>query len=155
LVLRFVVKDYGKGIAKKDMKKIFEPCDQGPKGTERLYGETGLGLAITSKLVKSLSGTISVDSEVGEWTEFVVDLPYEAPAAGSKVASSAAASSEPSLDTTVIEVLPDRTPASHPSMPSPLPYISSPPQAKGCLYEKSKADVTSTFHPFDGVATSL
>jgi CheY-like chemotaxis protein len=75
-ILRFIVRDHGKGIEKKDIEKIFLPFDQGSKVTERLYGGTGLGLAITSKLVKVLGGTIRVDSEPGEWCEFVVDLPY-------------------------------------------------------------------------------
>jgi signal transduction histidine kinase/ActR/RegA family two-component response regulator len=74
-LLRFVVKDCGKGIEKKDIKKIFLPFDQGSSDTERLYGGTGLGLAITTKLVKVLGGTICVESEPGEWCEFVVDLP--------------------------------------------------------------------------------
>jgi signal transduction histidine kinase/CheY-like chemotaxis protein len=75
-ILRFTVRDHGKGIEKKDIEKIFLPFDQGSKDTERVYGGTGLGLAITSKLVKVLGGTIRVDSEPGEWCEFVVDLPY-------------------------------------------------------------------------------
>jgi signal transduction histidine kinase/CheY-like chemotaxis protein len=75
-ILRFIVRDHGKGIEKKDIEKIFLPFDQGSKETERLYGGTGLGLAITSKLVKVLGGNIRVDSEPGEWCEFVVDLPY-------------------------------------------------------------------------------
>jgi signal transduction histidine kinase/ActR/RegA family two-component response regulator len=77
--LRFVVKDYGKGIEKKDIEKIFLPFDQGSSDTERLYGGTGLGLAITMKLVKVLGGTITVDSKPGEWCEFMVDLPCVEP----------------------------------------------------------------------------
>jgi signal transduction histidine kinase/ActR/RegA family two-component response regulator len=73
-VLRFVVRDCGKGIQKKDIEKIFLPFDQGSNDTERLGG-TGLGLAITTKLVKILGGTICVESEPDEWCEFVVDLP--------------------------------------------------------------------------------
>ena len=76
-VLRFSVKDYGKGIAKSDFQRIFQPFLQASSETERVYGGTGLGLAIVSKLVNGLGGTISVDSQVGEWTEFTVDLPFE------------------------------------------------------------------------------
>jgi signal transduction histidine kinase/CheY-like chemotaxis protein len=74
-LLRFIVRDCGKGIKKKDIKKIFLPFDQGSSETEREYGGTGLGLAITRKLVKVLGGTVCVESEPGEWCEFVVDLP--------------------------------------------------------------------------------
>ena len=71
-VLRFVVKDYGKGIERDNFQKIFTPFGQADNSTERIYGGTGLGLAITAKLVRALGGTISVDSEVGEWTEMHV-----------------------------------------------------------------------------------
>jgi two-component system sensor histidine kinase/response regulator len=75
-VLRFVVKDYGKGIASKDFEKIFEPFLQDSAETENVYGGSGLGLAITTKLVHRLGGSVSVDSEVGRWSEFTVDLPF-------------------------------------------------------------------------------
>lgn len=76
--LRFIVKDYGRGIEKKDFKKIFLPFTQTSSETERLYGGTGLGLAISAKIVEALGGTISVDSKVGQWTEMIVDLPSTA-----------------------------------------------------------------------------
>ena len=72
----FVVKDCGKGIQRKDFQKIFEPFRQASAETERVYGGTGLGLAVTAKLVTALGGTVSVDSCEGEWTEFTVQLPY-------------------------------------------------------------------------------
>lgn len=80
MMLRFIVKDYGKGIEKENFDRIFKPFLQANSTTERVYGGTGLGLAITSKLSKNLGGSISVDSEVGKWSEFTVDLPFlEAP----------------------------------------------------------------------------
>ena len=75
-IIRFSVRDYGKGIEKKDFKTIFEPFNQASKQTASVYGGTGLGLSITSKLVKRLGGTISVDSELGKFTDFTVDLPF-------------------------------------------------------------------------------
>lgn len=75
-LLRFVVKDYGKGIEKKDFEKIFQPFLQAGAETERIYGGSGLGLAITAKLVQALGGTISVNSEMGQWTEMFVDFPF-------------------------------------------------------------------------------
>jgi len=80
-VIRFVVKDYGRGIDEKDFPKIFRPFRQADQATESLYGGTGLGLSITSKLVHGLGGSISVESIEGEWSTFTVDLPFnEAPA---------------------------------------------------------------------------
>jgi signal transduction histidine kinase len=75
-VVRFSVKDYGKGIEKKDFKTIFDPFSQASKETQTIYGGTGLGLSITSKLVKRLGGAIGVQSEYGKFAEFTVDLPF-------------------------------------------------------------------------------
>ena len=74
------MKDYGKGIEKKDFERIFQPFKQASAETELVYGGTGLGLAITAKLVQGLGGRISVDSEERQWSEFTVSLPFrEAP----------------------------------------------------------------------------
>ena len=75
-IIRFSVKDYGKGIDKKDFKTIFEPFSQASKETQNVYGGTGLGLSITSKLVHRLGGTVGLDSKPGKFTEFTVDLPF-------------------------------------------------------------------------------
>lgn len=75
--LRIMVKDYGKGIEKSHFDKIFEPFQQANTSVERTHGGTGLGLTVTSRLVKSLGGTIKVDSEFGKWTVFTVDLHLE------------------------------------------------------------------------------
>ncbi len=74
-VLRFSVKDYGQGIDEKDFAQIFLPFRQASAETERVFGGTGLGLAVTSRLVKNLGGSISVRSELGKWAEFIVDFP--------------------------------------------------------------------------------
>ena len=75
-MMRFIVKDYGKGIPKGDFDKIFRPFQQSLKNLqEDVCPGTGLGLAITHRLVTAMGGTISVDSEVGHWSEFVVDIP--------------------------------------------------------------------------------
>lgn len=77
-LLRFSVKDYGRGIDTDDFSKIFEPFRQANRDTEKLYGGTGLGLAITSRLVERLGGRITVESEIGNWSKFTVDLPVTA-----------------------------------------------------------------------------
>ena len=77
-VIRFVVKDYGRGINSDDFPKIFQPFLQADHATEILYGGTGLGLSITSRLVHGLGGAIAVESVEGEWSKFTVDLPANA-----------------------------------------------------------------------------
>jgi len=74
-VIRFSIRDYGKGIEKKDFETIFQPFSQASKETQNIYGGTGLGLSITSKLVRRLGGTISLNSELGKFADFTVDLP--------------------------------------------------------------------------------
>ena len=78
-VLRFVVKDYGKGIKECDFDRIFQPFQQASDSSENKYGGTGLGLPITGKLVKGLGGRIYVDSVENEWTAFTVDFPFRDP----------------------------------------------------------------------------
>jgi len=81
-MLRFVVKDYGRGIPNQDFERIFRPFQQA-SGSEpdNVTAGTGLGLAITHRLVSAMGGVISVDSEFGAWSEFTVDLPcFDPPA---------------------------------------------------------------------------
>jgi len=73
--VKFVVKDYGKGIERSQLNLIFEPFTQASSEIQIDYGGTGLGLSITKKLVSALGGTIQADSVLGEWTEFVFQLP--------------------------------------------------------------------------------
>lgn len=80
-VIRFVVKDYGRGINPAAFSEIFRPFRQADLATESMYGGTGLGLSITSKLVHGLGGSITVKSIEGEWTTFTVDLPLPPDAA--------------------------------------------------------------------------
>jgi two-component system, sensor histidine kinase and response regulator len=76
--LRFIVKDYGKGIPEDKFEAIFEPFIQAEGDrTEIKHGGTGLGLAITSRLVQALGGQILVDSVVGVWTKFTVNFSLE------------------------------------------------------------------------------
>lgn len=68
--IRFIIKDGGKGIEKEELKKIFQPFF-----TTKEKG-TGLGLAITKRIIEMLSGTISVKSEIGIGSEFIISLPH-------------------------------------------------------------------------------
>jgi signal transduction histidine kinase/PAS domain-containing protein len=72
---RIVVEDNGIGMSKEFQKKAFEPFAQEHQpGTENITG-TGLGLAIVSQMVGVLHGTISLESDVGKGTRFIVELP--------------------------------------------------------------------------------
>ena len=77
-ILRLTVKDFGKGIEEKEVENIFHPFTQTKAGISNTEGGTGLGLSITRKLVQALGGSISVDSKVGEFSEFAVTFPHSA-----------------------------------------------------------------------------
>jgi two-component system sensor histidine kinase/response regulator len=75
-ILRLTVKDYGKGIDASDFESIFLPFSQTKTGINNTEGGTGLGLSITRKLVTGLGGYLSVNSQVGTFSEFTVDFPH-------------------------------------------------------------------------------
>ncbi len=72
---RIIVEDNGIGIAKDSITSIFEPFKQQDASTVHHFGGTGLGLPITKALVEKMNGSIEVESELGEYTKFVVRLP--------------------------------------------------------------------------------
>ncbi len=74
-VLIFCVKDTGIGIDQKNLDKIFESFTQEDSSTTRKFGGTGLGLSISATLIKSMNGSIDVNSKVGEGSEFCFYLP--------------------------------------------------------------------------------
>jgi signal transduction histidine kinase len=63
------ITDNGRGIDPDDIDQIFDPFY-----TSREEG-TGLGLAMCRKIVDNHGGSIEVESEVGEGTEFVLVFP--------------------------------------------------------------------------------
>ncbi len=70
IVIKFVVKDSGIGIAQDVQKQLFNPFTQADSSTTRKYGGTGLGLAICKKIVEAMGGTIGLRSSLGEGSEF-------------------------------------------------------------------------------------
>jgi signal transduction histidine kinase len=68
------VADTGPGIAPEDQQRIFEEFQQTETGIEQREG-TGLGLALSKRLVELHGGRIWVDSELGKGSTFVFTLP--------------------------------------------------------------------------------
>jgi two-component system, NtrC family, sensor kinase len=72
--VRVSVSDSGPGIAPEDQARIFEEFQQAAAGKEQREG-TGLGLALSRRLVELHGGRIWVDSELGKGSTFVFTLP--------------------------------------------------------------------------------
>jgi len=80
-LVRFIVHDTGIGIPADRIAHIFEGFSQVDDSMSRRHGGAGLGLAIASRLVERMGGTIRVTSTPGRGTSFDLELPV-APAEG-------------------------------------------------------------------------
>ncbi|NQD38451.1 PAS domain S-box protein [Permianibacter sp. IMCC34836] len=74
-LLAFHVRDTGIGMTKAQQERLFAPFSQADASTTRRFGGTGLGLAISRHLTGMMQGQITVNSAVGEGSEFCVTLP--------------------------------------------------------------------------------
>lgn len=72
------VTDTGPGISAGDQQRLFERFFRTADASERAVPGTGLGLAITKAIVEAHGGSIGVESEVGQGTEFRIVLPAAA-----------------------------------------------------------------------------
>jgi signal transduction histidine kinase len=70
------VRDYGVGIKKKQLKKIFDRFYRAEESREKEAGGHGLGLAIAKIIVLGHRGKIKVKSVYGEGSVFTILLPY-------------------------------------------------------------------------------
>ncbi|MCS6984654.1 MAG: ATP-binding protein [Leptospiraceae bacterium] len=75
--LQIEVSDSGCGIEKELQGKIFERFRQGDSSYTKEFAGTGVGLALTRKLLEKIGGWISVQSEPGQGSTFKVTIPYQ------------------------------------------------------------------------------
>lgn len=70
--VRIEVRDTGIGMSKATMEKLFEAYSQGDPAAARKYGGAGLGLNISRQLAELMGGGLSVTSEEGKGSSFVM-----------------------------------------------------------------------------------
>ncbi len=73
-LVRFAVSDSGKGISEDLRQRLFQPFEQGEASGLTKSGSSGLGLAISERLVRLMGGSISLESKPGEGSTFSFDI---------------------------------------------------------------------------------
>ena len=76
-MMEFVCRDSGIGMTEEFQKCVFEPFTQEHTGSRTKFAGTGLGMAISRKLVEKMGGTITFESEEGAGTTFVIRVPFK------------------------------------------------------------------------------
>lgn len=71
------VQDTGRGIKKEDIEKLFNKFERLDAERNTTTEGTGLGLAITKKLVEMMQGKINVESQFGQGSMFVIQIPQK------------------------------------------------------------------------------
>lgn len=75
--IRIIVKDNGIGIPREKLPYIFNRFEQVDKSLKRQFEGSGIGLSIVKALVEKHNGKISVNSQLGKGSEFIIDIPCE------------------------------------------------------------------------------
>ena len=75
--MEFVCRDTGIGMTEEFQKRVFEPFAQEHTGSRAKFAGTGLGMAISRKLVEKMGGTITFESEKGVGSTFVIRVPFK------------------------------------------------------------------------------
>jgi PAS domain S-box-containing protein len=78
--LRLEVEDAGPGIAPRDQARLFQEFQQLDGGLQKRHQGTGLGLALTKRLVEAMGGSVGLVSAPGKGSVFFAELPLVAPA---------------------------------------------------------------------------
>ena len=77
--VRFEVEDTGIGIRAEDFPRLFVEFEQIDPGLAKRHEGTGLGLALTKRLVEAQGGQVGVQSTFGQGSVFFAVLPREQP----------------------------------------------------------------------------
>lgn len=75
--LVFTLSDTGLGMSQEFLEDLFKPFSQEHAGRANVFGGTGLGMAITKNIISLMGGTITVQSEQGKGSTFIVSIDFE------------------------------------------------------------------------------
>jgi signal transduction histidine kinase len=78
--LMIVIEDFGIGIRKEEIDKVFERFYRGGDELTRTIKGSGLGLTLVKQIVEVHNGNIDVESEPGKGSTFTIRLPVQQPA---------------------------------------------------------------------------
>lgn len=74
-VIKISVEDQGIGIAKSDLRQIFEPFYRAKDVVDAQIHGNGLGLSLVKQIVEAHRGKVMAESEVGNGSKFTIELP--------------------------------------------------------------------------------
>ena len=74
---RWTIRDTGVGMSKEFLNHIFEPFAQEKNDARSIYQGSGLGMAIVKSLIDQMGGSVTVTSEEGTGSTFVIVIPFE------------------------------------------------------------------------------
>jgi len=75
LYMTFTVVDTGLGITEEQLATLFQPFSQADPSTSRLFGGSGLGLALSRTLAEMMGGDLLAESNPGQGSRFTLRLP--------------------------------------------------------------------------------
>jgi len=73
--LRVSIRDTGIGMSPQEMARLFKPFQQVDGSITRRFGGTGLGLALSQRLMAMMDGQITVESDKGRGSTFTIEIP--------------------------------------------------------------------------------
>lgn len=73
---KIIVEDTGEGIPAQHLERLFERFYRVDRARSREMGGTGLGLAIVKHLARAHGGEVTVSSELGKGSTFIIELPH-------------------------------------------------------------------------------
>ena len=75
-MMRVSVKDTGEGIAEEMQERLFMPFERLSHNNDEIIEGTGIGLALSKRMIEMMKGSIGVISAASEGSTFYFDIPY-------------------------------------------------------------------------------